>query len=100
MDTKAHIRQLMDERGWTIYELSKRSGLSQTTLSNMWKRNTEPSLPSLRAICNAFGITLAQFFAENDMVELSPEQMEFFRQWSALTPAQKEMLTDLVGAIK
>ena len=64
MDTKNRIKELMDERGWTIYELSKRSGLAQTTISNMWKRNTEPTIPSLRALCNGFGITLAQFFAE------------------------------------
>lgn len=50
MDTKTRIKELMDARGWTIYELSKRSGLSQTTISNMWKRNTEPTIPSLRAM--------------------------------------------------
>jgi len=61
MDTKSRIKELMDERGWTIYELSKRSGLAQTTISNMWKRNTEPTIPSLRQLCDAFGITLSQF---------------------------------------
>lgn len=77
IDTKKRIKELMDERGWTIYELSKRSGLAQTTISNMWKRNTEPTIPSLRALCNGFGITLAQFFAEGEMVELTPEQKTF-----------------------
>ena len=54
MDAKTRIQELMEERGWTIYELAKRSGLAQTTISNMWKRNTEPSIPSLRAICDGF----------------------------------------------
>lgn len=100
MDAKTRIKELMDERGWTIYELSKRSGLAQTTLSNMWKRNTEPTIPSLRAICNGFGITLAQFFAEGDLVELTPEQKDFFVRWAALSPEQKEMLMNLVGSMK
>ena len=100
MDTKTHIKELMDERGWTIYELAKRSGLAQTTIANMWKRNTEPTLPSLRAICKGFGITLAQFFAEGDMVELTPEQRDFFLRWSALMPEQKEMLMKLVSSMK
>jgi transcriptional regulator with XRE-family HTH domain len=39
MDAKTRIKALMDERGWTVYELAKRSGLSQTTLANLWKRN-------------------------------------------------------------
>lgn len=100
MDAKTRIKELMDERGWTIYELSKRSGLAQTTISNMWKRNTEPTIPSLRAICSGFGITLAQFFAEGDLVELTPEQKEFFMRWAALSAEQKEMLMNLVGSMK
>lgn len=100
MDAKNRIKELMDERGWTIYELSKRSGLAQTTISNMWKRNTEPTIPSLRAICQGFGISLAQFFAEGDMVELTSEQKDFFTKWAALTPEQKEMLMNLVSSMK
>lgn len=100
MDAKNRIKELMDERGWTIYELSKRSGLAQTTISNMWKRNTEPTISSLRAFCNAFGITLSQFFAEGDLVELTPEQKAFFTKWSALTAEQKEMLMNLVSSMK
>ena len=100
MDAKTRIKELMDERGWTIYELSKRSGLAQTTISNMWKRNTEPTIPSLRAICNGFGITLAQFFAEGNLVELTSEQQEFFMHWAALSAEQKEMLMNLVCSMK
>lgn len=100
MDAKTRIKELMDERGWTIYELAKRSGLAQTTISNMWKRNTEPTIPSLRAICSAFGITLAQFFAEGDMVELTPEQQQFFTRWAVLSAEQKEMLMNLVNSMK
>lgn len=100
MDAKTRIKELMDERGWTIYELSKRSGLAQTTISNMWKRNTEPTIPSLRAICNGFGISLAQFFAEGELVELTPEQKVFFLRWAALSADQKEMLMNLVSSMK
>ena len=100
MDTKNRIKELMDERGWTIYELSKRSGLAQTTISNMWKRNTEPTIPSLRDLFNGFGITLSQFFAEGEMVELTPEQKAFFTRWAALSAEQKEMLMNLVNSMK
>lgn len=100
MDTKDRIKELMDERGWTIYELSKRSGLAQTTLSNMWKRNTEPTIPSLRAICNGFGITLSQFFAEDDLVELTNEQKKLFDRWVSYSPKQKEILLNLLDTIE
>ncbi|MBR3904610.1 MAG: helix-turn-helix transcriptional regulator [Clostridia bacterium] len=100
MDTKCRIKEMMEERNWTVYELSKRSGLAQTTLANMWKRNTEPTIPTLRAICNGFGITMAQFFAEGEFVELTADQQEFFNNWAALSVKQKEMLMDLVRSMK
>lgn len=100
MDSKVRIKELMDERGWSIYELSKRSGLAQTTISNMWKRNTEPTIPSLRALCKGFGISLSQFFAEGNMVELTDEQKDFFMRWSSLSARQKELLMELVDEIK
>ena len=96
MDTKNRIKELMDERGWTIYELSKRSGLAQTTISNMWKRNSEPTIPSLRALCNGFGITLSQFFAEDEMIETSPDFKELFDSWKYLTPDQKQAVITLL----
>ena len=76
MDTLERIRQLLNERNWTEYRLEKESGLSDSTIKNNYKRNTQPTIDTLEAICRGFGITLAQFFAEGDMVELTPEQKE------------------------
>lgn len=100
MDTNARIRQLMDERHWTEYRLAKESRLSQSTIANLFKRNTIPSISTLEAICSAFGITLAQFFAEGDMVELTKEQQEMFRQWVSLTDEQKDLLYGLIRNMK
>ena len=100
MDTKARIKELMDERNWSIYELSKRSGLAQTTISNMWKRNTEPTIPSLRALCDGFGISLAEFFSEGNLSELSSEQREVLLYWSSLSPKHKELIIELMKSMK
>ena len=102
MDTKDRIKQLMDQRQWTLYELARRSGLAQTTLANMWRRNNEPSIPSLRLICNAFGITLTQFFSEEDgrPVELNDEQRELLQHWSVLSSTQKILITQLMEEMR
>ena len=71
MDVLERLRQILDERGWTEYRLAKISGLSESTIANIFKRNTIPSLPTLEAICNGLGITLSQFFADGDMVEMT-----------------------------
>lgn len=100
MDAKAIIKELMEERGWSEYRLAIASGLSQSTVANIFNRNTTPSVATLESICNGFGITLAQFFAEGDMVELTEEQKEMFAAWSALTREQKDVLAQLILVMK
>lgn len=100
MDAKERIRQLMQERGWSEYRLAIASGLSQSTIANIFNRNTTPSVPTLESICNGFGITLAQFFAEGNLVELSPEQQEMFTEWSSLSKIQKDALAQLIQVMK
>ena len=96
MDTHQRLRQLMKERSWSVYRLAQNCGLSQSTLANIFKRNTVPSISTLETICKGFGITLSQFFAEHEMVELSPELKDLFDGWLTLTPEQKEAVTRLV----
>ena len=99
MDTHSKLRQLMSERGWTAYRLAKESGLSESTLANIFKRNTVPSISTIEAVCAAFGISLAQFFAEQDMVELTPELKELFDHWVSLTPEQKQAALQMLRAM-
>ena len=54
MDVIKRIEDLMKERNWTDYKLSKKSGLSSSTIANMRRRNTIPSIPTLETICEAF----------------------------------------------
>ena len=89
MDVKERLIQLQQQRGWTDYKIAKEAGLSSNTVSNIYRRNNVPSIPTLEALCKAFGITMAQFFAEDDLVELTPEVRELVDKWAALTDEQK-----------
>lgn len=99
MDTHERLRQLLNERGWTEYRLAKNCGLSESTIANIYRRNTVPSLATLEAICKGFGITMAQFFAEGEMVEISPELKELFENWVNLTPEQKKAENQMLKAM-
>lgn len=100
MDTQKRIRELMAELGWTDYRLAKESGLSHSTVTNMFNRNNAPTLPTLEAICRAFGITLAQFFSEgNEPNSLTEEQQILFSRWSTLTDEQREILLALMNTM-
>lgn len=99
MDVLVRLQKLLEDRGWTEYRLSKECGLSQSTIGNIFRRNTVPSLDSLEKICVSFGITLSQFFADNDMIELTPDLKVIFEKWKLLSPAQKEALLQMVNAM-
>ncbi len=93
MDIIQRIDSLMEERNWSDYKLSVESGLSSSTIANIHRRNTIPSIPTLEAICDAFGITLSQFFNEGLItVQLNSEQQELFTEWITLTKEQKQII--------
>ncbi len=97
MNTLERIRKLLDDRNWSMYKLSKLSGVSQSTLSNMFSRNNDPSISTLEDICKAFGITLSQFFAnDGELVVLTKEQSEMLEKWSTLSDEQKSALLKLL----
>lgn len=97
MNTQKKLKELLNEQGWTEYRLAVRSGLSQSTIANIFRRNTVPSIGTLEAICKGFGITLSQFFAEDEMVELSPELKELFDGWAMLTVSQKAAVLQVIS---
>lgn len=99
MDTHARLQQLLRERGWTEYKLSKECGLAQSTIGNIFRRNTVPSVSTLETICAGFDITMSQFFAEADVVELTPEMKELFDCWFFLTPEQKSAVLQLLRSM-
>lgn len=60
-----------------------------------------PSIPSLTKICDAFGITLSQFFLDdtNEVALLSKPQLELIDAASKLDEAQYEALVHFLRAL-
>lgn len=97
MNVQERLLELMSQRNWTAYKLAKQADLSETTISNMFKRDQMPTLYTLGRICDAFGITLSQFFAEgDDPVTLTAEQKELLSNWAALSEKNKDILMYLM----
>ena len=64
LDAAARIERMLEARGWSLPELSRRSGISLSTLRSARKRGSRIYLGSLKCICDAFGVTMAEFVAE------------------------------------
>lgn len=96
MDVLERLRKLQSDYGWSDYRIAKKAGLSPGTVSNIYKRNTIPNLFTLEAICKSFGMTISQFFADNDMIELTPELKELFDSWTKVPKEKRSLLLQII----
>lgn len=101
MDILKKITDMRLEKGWTEYELAERSELTQSTISSWYRKNLIPSILSLERICGAFGITLSQFFQDDETFSknITKEQMEILNRWNRLTKDQRKKLADFLDSI-
>ena len=96
-DILSVISEYREERGWTEYQLAENSGLPQSTISSWYRKNMMPTIPSLEKICDAFGITLSQLFAEkSEAVALTQTQQELLRRWAKLNREQQDIIFALI----
>ena len=80
-DVLEKITSLREERGWTTYRLSKLSGIPQSTISTWYRKNLMPPIDKLEIICQTFGITLAEFFNDTDiLVSMTEEEKNMLSQ--------------------
>ncbi len=95
------IKELCDKKKMSMYALSKKTGISQSSLSNLMKRGSTPTFYTLDRICDGLGITLPQFFSDDiGKLELSSEQKKVLRMWESLTDKEKEAVEIYVRGMK
>jgi transcriptional regulator with XRE-family HTH domain len=97
MDINKRIDELRFQRGWSMYELAEEAGLTQSTLTSMMKRGTPPKIETLERICDAFGITLSQFFLHNEELEiLNESEKKLVSLYRALSDRKRQALLELL----
>lgn len=58
MAIKGNIQKLIDAKGWTIYRLSKESGVSLTVLYSLEKKELGPTADTLVKLADALDVTI------------------------------------------
>lgn len=97
MDINKKIENMRFQRGWSMYELAQEAGITQSTLTSMIKRGNPPKIDTLECICEAFGITLAQFFMEDELLEfLSKNEKELVSLFRNMSEVKQQALIDLL----
>lgn len=97
MDVLKHIEDLQHERGWSTYKLAEMSGLTGSTLTNMFNRKTLPSLTTLYALCDAFEITMSEFFQTLETDEPTPDELNMLKKFRQLNYERKRIVKDIIN---
>lgn len=99
IDILDRITQYRNKRQWTEYELAKHAELPQSTISSWYRKNMLPSIASLDKIAQAYGLTLSQFFAEEENIVASDEEKQLLREWNKLDKLQQESLLKFLQSL-
>lgn len=91
IDIPERIRIENEKRGWTVYRLAKEARLASSTVTNMIRRGTSPSFTTLERVCEAYGLTLAEFlYGQDDLIHLNESQKRHMDRWNLLTEKEQK----------
>jgi len=106
MDNEAVLKKIEEinrSKEWSMYRLSKESGIAQSTLSSLFGRRANISLPKLGRICQAFGLKMSDFFSlleeeteEGDSGQKDYEIIEMVQKTAALSYNNKRLLRSMI----
>lgn len=66
MDFKERLRQILKERGWSVYKLTVAAGLSENTVYNWFRFDCMPRVDTVERVCKALNMSLTEFYCKND----------------------------------
>ena len=67
MNTIERVHELADERNISLFTLSKICQVPYSTLKNAETRNSQLTVDTIELICTGIGISLSDFFAEENV---------------------------------
>ncbi len=94
------IRELQMIRNWSTYHLAMEAELSSATVLSWYSRNSIPTIKALHNVCNAFGITMSEFFNNgSERIELTEQEKILLKQWSLLHANEREAFLQLMMTV-
>lgn len=96
IDVIKRIKELMEKRGWTCYELSAQTGISTNAIYDWFKIGAEPSLSNIVKICEAMGISLELFFCGETAYQLTDDENKILHEWLSQSDLEKKAVHELI----
>lgn len=100
MDILKRIEDLRLQKGWSVYKLCNEADLSPSALTNMYARNTYPSIPTILKICEVLNISISEFFNDEDNgEEFTAKEREIIYSFRKLNETEKTAFETLLNAL-
>lgn len=85
----SRLRQLREDAGLKKTELAKKANISHSYLSEIESGTKEPPFKTLQKICSALGVSLSEFFADENRSESNLRQAKTKRLYEVLARANE-----------
>ena len=96
MEYGTRLREIRKAKGFSMYKLHKESGLSQGHISELEKGKNQPTIETLQRLLTPMGISLAEFFNEDEDVSyLNDREKELVAAFRAMPDDSAELYLQL-----
>ena len=96
MDYGVRLRQMRKSKKFSIYRLHVITGLSQGHISDLEKCINQPTIETLQKLLTPMGVTLAEFFNEDEDVSyLNDREKELVAAFRAMPDDSAELYLQL-----
>ena len=103
------VFKIMNERGMSQVDFSRKTGISQSTISDWKRKKTNPAADKIMTICEVLGVTPYEILqsrkeSKNDLdyrvITAGTDDYDLLIEIETLNEKQKERLKGYLSAIK
>lgn len=103
-DVLKRIKEILDEKGWTLYKLSKETGIPYSSLNSLFNKNNQPTISTLEKICEGLQISLEDFFSAGlshqiEVESYTREEREIIDSYRKLNKKNKNLLKGFIDLL-
>lgn len=103
MEIGQRIRSMRKERGITQVQLSKLTGISQSSISDIEKLTNNPSSVTLRLIAKALQCTVSELLGEDikkeQEIQVDPLRESIIRDYDQLPPEAQQLVRQYIDLL-
>lgn len=98
MNIGKRLKKHRHQRGLSQKSLAAQTGISQSFISSIEANKQSPTITTLKIICDVFGITISDFFSNNN--NSVPDSLKpLLNNVRQLSPQQRKHLSDFLKSL-